>query len=317
MAPPGTQTVTDLWTRLNVTGPSGRAENQMAWDPSLNGMLLFGGHAGSRLFNDTWTFINGTWKNITAPNGPPARHGGYLVYDPIDGYDVMFGGSNNSRYLSDTWIFQGGVWSKVHSIVSPPAMRTFAMTWDGGDGYALLFGGHAGSISQPLKYLMYNQTWSFVHGQWKQIQAHGSPPPRAEPSLAYLPQHKLVVLFAGYDQLPGYRVYNQTWTYSNGNWTILSLSVTPPARDGGTMMYDPQLGGTVVYGGHAGYPILNDTWVFQDSTLTWKRVVTAITPPQLGAVAMGYDPSLSGLLIFGGRTNNAVFPAQTWILRVA
>ena len=98
--------------RLARTG--GLDEAVMTWDAKDGYVLLFGGaRSGTAASADTWSFIHGTWTNMTHSIAPPARYGGVLAYDAYAGYVVLFGGqSPSSPYiLGDDSIYVGGTWS--------------------------------------------------------------------------------------------------------------------------------------------------------------------------------------------------------------
>ena len=48
------------------TGPSARYFPAMAWDAADGYVLLFGGVSASGVLSDTWTYVNGTWTNVTS-----------------------------------------------------------------------------------------------------------------------------------------------------------------------------------------------------------------------------------------------------------
>ncbi len=101
-------------TRGPVSPPGGLDEAVMTWDAKDGYVLLFGGaRSGTAASADTWSFIHGTWTNMTHSIAPPARYGGVLAYDAYAGYVVLFGGqSPSSPYiLGDDSIYVGGTWS--------------------------------------------------------------------------------------------------------------------------------------------------------------------------------------------------------------
>lgn len=80
--------------------PLGRFGASMAYDPSGQYVLLFGGCLQTGLstcgplsaVSDTWTFFNGTWHWICTGCGPSARWDAGLAYDEHDGYFLLLGG---------------------------------------------------------------------------------------------------------------------------------------------------------------------------------------------------------------------------------
>ncbi|MCI4334487.1 MAG: kelch repeat-containing protein [Thermoplasmata archaeon] len=124
--------VAGTWTALAppacVTcgpAPSGRAASAMVYDAWDGYVLLFGGQNGSTIYlDDTWSYLGGTWTNITASAGvpPPGTVGGSAVYDPLDGYVLLYGGLGvGSVAMSDTWSFVGGGWTALSPANNPGA----------------------------------------------------------------------------------------------------------------------------------------------------------------------------------------------------
>lgn len=94
--------------------PYNRSAVAMAYDPQLNGTLLFGGYNVTVAADgDTWLFTNGSWVDLTPrlAVSPAARWYDSLVWDPVDHYLVLFGGGDTSRDYNDTWAFHSGAWT--------------------------------------------------------------------------------------------------------------------------------------------------------------------------------------------------------------
>jgi Galactose oxidase, central domain len=101
----------------------------MVYDSTDGYVLLFGGEAylsePTLYYNDTWTFSDGTWANVTNPDAPaPSPRSGFgLADDPADREVVLFGGlSAKEKLLNDTWTYSAGVWTNVTGLVgtAPP-----------------------------------------------------------------------------------------------------------------------------------------------------------------------------------------------------
>jgi hypothetical protein len=52
------------WTKLAVTGPSGRVGHAMALDASRGRVVLFGGETNTETLADTWEFDGTTWTSV-------------------------------------------------------------------------------------------------------------------------------------------------------------------------------------------------------------------------------------------------------------
>jgi hypothetical protein len=185
------------WTMLNEpTAPSDRALSQMAYDARDGYVLLFGGDMfGAKCAgcagNDTWTFSNGAWTNITPKvhyfsslgvviPPTPSRYDAGMAFDGYGGEVVMFGGiGSGGVLLNDTWTYQGygagGNWTlrKTPNLLDPRegSVVTFGLSF----GEVLLFGGsdYNGGVLRDR-----NDTWVFqgATGSWSKLSLTNYPP---------------------------------------------------------------------------------------------------------------------------------------------
>lgn len=312
----------EAWTNVTTTPyPPGESDAGMTWDPTVPGLVAFGGGAGqsgaspATFSNATWVYQkNGTWKNITPPSSPPARWGleDELTYDPNFGGDILYGGCDPSgTALNDTWLFRGGNWTDIsgsfqgNSYTSNPGALMFAaMAFDPVDNYTVLYGGSPGSpcANQATT----NATWTLtVSGGWQNVTSPSSNPPALRgASMAYDPEEHAVILYGGRDASGA--LSNETWAFLGGNWTQLSPGTTPPA------VYLPEL--TFVsdenylleFGGcEAGGCVQgsNQTWMFREGNWTNLSSLPAFgnsTPGAIGSGMMAYDPALNATILHGG-----------------
>ncbi|MCI4350598.1 MAG: PKD domain-containing protein [Thermoplasmata archaeon] len=100
---------TGVWTfRSLATHPSARSAAFAAYDVVQGYGILFSGVKGAGpgppVSNDTWTYQNGMWFNVThyQVNAPRAESHGLLAYDPSLGYSLLFSGD---YFYNDTWWF--------------------------------------------------------------------------------------------------------------------------------------------------------------------------------------------------------------------
>jgi hypothetical protein len=82
-------------------------------------------------------------------------------------------------------------------------------------------------------------------------------------------------------------------------WRLLSSHVVPPAREYGSMAYDPAAHEIVLFGGLGNnLNPLGDTWVWKGAG--WSNVTTAHGPPARLGASMAYDAASGRLVLFGG-----------------
>lgn len=146
------------WTNLTsslTSSPSARAGAAMAYDAQDGYVVLYGGGGKHGDHNDTWTFANGTWTNITLSAGAPPspRDSAAVAYVPTQGYVLLYGGGNfysglNPYFgslieLSDTWTFSGGAWAAANPAESPSARSGAVATFDPNLGSVVMYGGES------------------------------------------------------------------------------------------------------------------------------------------------------------------------------
>ena len=76
-----------------------------AFDPGLQGVVLFGGGSGGVDQNTTWLWdqVGATWKHLSTPQSPPAREGAGMTYDAALHHVILFAGQDNNGSFNDTW----------------------------------------------------------------------------------------------------------------------------------------------------------------------------------------------------------------------
>ncbi len=309
-----------IWANVSVPGatvPSYRFTT-MTWDSSDGYVLLYGGGNNSVEFGDTWTYLNGTWTNITSEvtGAPPSLALSSMAFDPSSQAVILFGGQANNGVQAQTWSYHDKVWSNLTSTVgSAPSPRAIsAMVTDSTDGEIVLVGGSLGSG------LFGKDIWTYKDGAWKNITSLAPVPALFAPALVAddPPDHGILVF--GPAEFPGGTVRPVTLIFSGGAWKNLtsSLLVEPPAAYIGEMAYLPDAGADVLfapisYNESGGLYGTSSTWEFAGDV--WKNVSAATgEQPQVG-VAAGFTvlPGSGALLVFDGLGFEG-FYQSTWAL---
>jgi hypothetical protein len=268
----------DTWKLLCTgCGPSPRWDAQMAYDPSMNGSVLFGGcpmisSAQGSCFtplNDTWLF-NRTWIQLRPGPSPPARGDAAVALDPRLGSGgctmtgacypgvFIFGGWGGNRSLNDTWVFSQLGWVQVPSTcaVCPPLLTGSSLAFNENDGLMEMYGGYGpAGVSNTLWVL-------FTPGPgW--IQLSTGPIALFDASVTYDPNMRGLVIFGGIGT-SGAALSSVEWFASN-RWT--SAGNAPAflgGRWGGAMVFDPLAGPDgydLLVGGASGPGIANSSGV--------------------------------------------------------
>src|SRR5580658_3566622 len=165
---------------------------------------------------------------------------------------------------------------------------------------------------------------------WNLASTSGGPGPLAGFGFVYDPSVGKLLLFGGCASglffngscNPG----NQTWTYSQGNWTQLFPASAPSARLNPQTLYLPSSGDVLLFGGGSGAPSYldyHDTWEFNGTN--WSQVVTTRAPTGGPWDSMAYDPAASEVILFdsgelyatgSGLANTWTFSGGQWNLLV-
>jgi len=318
------------WTQLSITGPSARTQPAIAYDPTIHAIVLFGGY-DSNVYadNDTWTFANNSWTDITAnlTTSPPARWGASMVWDAADGYLVLFGGRTLSGYFNDTWMFNGTGWANVTHGVAPPARSLFEMAYDAFDREVIVDGGAMYDFS-AYAWENIDNTWAFAAGNWTNISyaAPGGALDRAGGQAVYDPWNRSVVFVGGgatTNWTYGCTPIDSVQTYVNGSWYEYPSSVGPQQISQEMLTYDSQGPYDFLFGGFA--PVagtngsscqqLNTTWVRSDGI--WVNITSQLaSAPSIRYLSgIAYDPDLQEVLLFGGNGQGA-YLGDTWVFVV-
>jgi hypothetical protein len=291
------------WTHPSLTagGPSERDTADVASDKS--GIVVFGGEKaafGGSYLDDTWSYANGSWKQLELSVHPPALISGGMAYDPLDETTVLFGGGNSGgTCTSATWTFSGSRWQEATESTAPPARYVGGMAFSPLDKGILMFGGQACNGVAPAG--------------WRQLHPSHSPPAVGLDGMATDPATNQVVLLTAMNTVSGSKVgAGETWIWEGTTWVRKSSAPTPADRWGSAMTYDPALREVVLFGGSdqglTSRGNLDDAWGWTGSS--WKRLTETAPPPAEVLAGIAYDPSSARLLLLQEDTAPAT---STWL----
>ncbi len=284
-------------------------------------------HGSWANFSRSLVVANGTWTNLTNWSiAPPARTRAAMAYDPGANAVLLYGGEDSAQFpLGDTWEFQDGNWTQILTppASSPPPVFGAAMVYDSTDRTLLLFGGTDGA---------YPNNWTFEFNTssdlWVQVASTSAPSPRTGSVVFDDPADGGVVLYGG--ECPGCGTLGRdlidqdTWIFAGGSWSNVTSTVfgRPPKLVFAGGADDVADGYGLIYGGSSGgCPGESLTWAFSSGTWT-NLTATAGQPPSSasGASALAYDPSLDGIVAFGGSVSpssgaGCTTTNSTWLFR--
>jgi hypothetical protein len=218
---------------------------------------------------------------ISQPAQPVMRNDASIAFDSHRGEVIMNGGAlhtRNSVKMRDSaiWSWNGARWK---TIGTAPSLRGDAIFLFNGDSKKIILYGGRFSYSAN-KTANYNDTWEFDGSGWKQTVKNAPTSFLAHSAAAYDPIRKRIVLFGGHATEKNI-IINETWTYQNGTWTLISPANSPPPRCMHTMFYDAQRKGIVVIGGMNESGSLRDMWIFDEKG--WKQLDAQIPFEAIGA----------------------------------
>jgi hypothetical protein len=173
----------------------------------------------------------------------------------------------------------------------------------------VLFGGAPKEMTSDW----YNDTWLFQSGQW--VQGPAAPAdltPRGGAAMAYDPAIGKIVLFGG-DGAEWPPDNNDTWLYDGTDWTRGPLAPGGLApRSGAQMVFDPDIGKIVMFGGSGDRPY-NETWLFDGTSWSPGPTPPAGLNPRV-FFGMAYDPVIHRVVVAGGDGDQDVwfFDGSAW-----
>jgi cysteine-rich repeat protein len=323
------------WTKVETTvRPSARADMAMAYDPSREVTVMFGGIAANIRNAETWEYDGTSWTQKFPPVSPPALDGAQMV--AYHGKLLLFGGSAATGIggaRNDTWLYDGVTWEKLPANTTVSARSNHALIYDTSRDRVVAFGGSSDAALD-------SSTFVFEGEGWKQA-TFSEEPPAGVPAVTVdaargrtlvsiesqivdvagtyqlvddawtkisdegrgAPEHVMAfdrardrgVMFGG---------AGDTWTFAEDRWTLVSPrpSPSPALRQRHAMTFDREREEVVLYGGLASGAEEDDTWAWNGSA--WAVRSTAGAPGSRNGAALGYDPIRKQTILFGGSTSD-------------
>src|SRR6185503_9338866 len=93
-------------------------------------------------------------------------------------------------------------------------------------------------------------------------------------------------------------------------WKKLSPAVSPSARAGHAIAYEPVSGKVVIFGGYDDANYLDETWSFDGTT--WTQETPPSSPPPRAAASLAHDVVTQSLVLFGGYDGTG-YLGDTWL----
>jgi len=255
-------------------------------DPKL--LLYAGGICSSptSTTEDAVAWDGTNWNPVTAANAPARLFDAAATYDQARGTVLVFGGAQAFAALTtitpvaDLNALQGPVWTTIFDAALPQRRSLPVFVTDPDHNNIWMFGG-------VNDFSSLGDFWSLQYGNFTENNS-ASGPGACNPTGAYdTDRHKLVVLCTD----------STTFEFDGTTWAQITTKDAPPARRFSSMVYDPSLKKTILFGGYDGTNYTDQTWLWDGTN--WVR--QGDNPPGLRADAMmWYDPLTKKTTLYGG-----------------
>jgi RHS repeat-associated protein len=305
--------------------PDERVSAPMTLDTSANVDLMFGGEDSDNTYlSSTYEWNGSNWSaNLSGSTHPSARVGAVMAYDPSINKTILYGGYNGTSLLSDTWEWSSSTstWTQLSPSTSPGNLAFASLAYDPSTGNLVLFGGatstgdspgFGGGSSAPSES---SKTWTFNGTNWTQLSPTTSPPARDDASMAYDTSESDMVLFGGFSATGTY--LDDTWTFNGTTWTEQSPYASPPAlaMQTNAMAYDSVLGRIIMFGGTDSSGDNTDgTYVWDQQTGTWATMNPTDSANNESGASIAPAAVNGQILLFGGYDTDYDFVWQSTLI---
>jgi hypothetical protein len=271
-----------------------------------------------------------SFSQLSSPTMPDyVQYGYYQQYDETNDVVILFGGhypqtvDPNMLGQNETWAYDynTNTWTNMNPTISPPRRGNAFLSYDSNTGKMLLYGGVDRWVNVQT---FYTDVWAYDYAlnNWTNVTPSSGPSPG--PRIGYLwsfdPILNKTLLFGGSTtvDLPYWDFQNDMWAYDLGSksWTEITPSFRPSKRVYTNMVYDSNSSKTLLFGGVASWSprvFLDDFWVFDSLTLTWKNTSCEIKPSERMSLMVFHSKSYKTYL-YGGWSGGFSGLDDFWIL---
>jgi PKD repeat protein len=301
--------------------PGNRTFAALAYDPTLNGTLMFGGfnHVTFGDYGDTWLFADGVWTNLSAnlTTAPSGRWAPLMTWDPWNSEMVLFGGRDTISALGDTWVFNSSGWTQLSPSSAPSSRQSqfSVFTADPTLRAVYLYGGSCyacGTIN--------NDSWTFVNGSWQNVSGSVTGGPSILDYGGWNPPTSNVLGYAS--TATNCSGTTSTLSFNGSAWSVLATNRSPgPVSQGGGLVYDAVdsqmllFGGGMDTGGICGFKA--NTWSYANGT--WANLTSGLraAPYARCCESVAYDQTQKVVVLLGGAETSQAYIGDTWTFPVA
>ena len=296
--------------------PAAREGASMAYDASLNQLILFGGAtANGTLLDDTWLWNGASWIQVTAPTTPGARRNAAFAADP-GGRLVLFGGYGVSNATTTS-----PPSSTTTTTTTPPS--TSSTTTTSVPGTASGTSGSSGTASTVPAGSTGSAGSTAAAGRAPTSGGSGASAQRATTRSGTAggsrsPGRSAATRRSGLPGTSGPGVLADTWllesTPQGDDWVPVTTPVHPAASQGAAAVSTGSE--TLLVGGQQGTgssaALSGVTWAWNGRT--WSVLPTRSAPPARSSGVVADDRALGGVVAFSGTGVHGLLD-DVWILR--
>lgn len=257
---------TDAWSGVtpSADGPPARFGHNAAWVEGI-GLVIFGGQAGARFFNDLWAYepAPNSWRKLSASGAiPVSRYGSCAAIGPDGRLWISHGFTSEGQRFADTRAFDFtiGTWTDETPAGDAPIKRCLHACWWTKAGDLSLFGGQTTGITAL------GDQWRLQIGprpgtnEWRQLASPGGGP--AERNLTAVARWGSAALVLGGQGLDGGYLADGWWLddADGAATSLVATGAAPPARAGAELIADPARGRMLLFGGRDDAVAFGDLW---------------------------------------------------------
>lgn len=236
------------WYKIETPiAPSGRILHAMAYDESVDKVILYGGQNGSGNLGDLWEWDGRSWRRLCPVCNPTARFNHKMIFDTRRQETVIYGGQDGKVGFAEGWTWNGQSWTYFQFDTPAPALYGAPLIYDSARAQAVSnMGGDWGG------------TWIWKEAAWSKLDLTVQPPLRDYSVFVYDPILNQSVLYGGVSNTQF--LFDDTWLFKEGTWTKLDTPSAPPQRSRAVAFYDPTRRSIIMFGGEGRGSIYNDMW---------------------------------------------------------
>ena len=296
------------WTE----GPNGRG-GEVALDTQSHRLFALNGLPAPswRLDLDSGEWSEAASMPVMAGSEWPNATIGEVVYHPKLRLIV-------ANRLDDGATLAYDVATDVWTEIAPPepafvGRYASGLVYDTDSDRIVLFGGALWGRTDEGRQVGLNDTWVLdaATGEWTEVTAALSPPPRSNHAVVYDTSSDRVVVFGGATGLGG-DVLGDTWVYDTdtNTWAEVVPMVSPPGRADAAVWYDPVADAAFVFGGSAdwsaGPPLPwmmlggEELWAYDTDSGVWTLYRSDPNPGYRLASQAVFDSQSNEALLFAG-----------------